>query len=118
MDAVFGLALVGLLTGVLTFAIAQQRRGSKRAAEQRALLHRVESALTDLQRGAPWQAPEKGDIDLRVDALTESKAPAKQTWVRVTAREGERSAALAGLVPTAALPADTADAPANGGTRP
>jgi type II secretory pathway pseudopilin PulG len=101
IDAVIGLAIVGMLIVMLGVALNRQARAMARFADERGATWAAEAALAQMQNGHALTTKEiKVDPTEGADA-----APAGYVWVNVRATHGDRSAALIGLVPRAALAA-------------
>lgn len=96
-EAIFGLMLMALVLTVLLLSIAQQRAGQKAMTQQREAMRLAERAMLALQTGAAMPPSESGSVT--VDTNGDGTDPADGRWVRVTARHGERTATMVGLVP-------------------
>jgi type II secretory pathway pseudopilin PulG len=103
LDAVMGLAMVGILTTALVVAINRQHRAEQKLADSRAAVRLAERALAEMQ--ASGKAPardERTRIEVRlVDGGVDGR---DQVWVEVIAASGDSTATLLGLVPRSAIP--------------
>ena len=100
-DAVMALAIVLVLLGVLSVAVARQRRGSEHLADSRAALRLAEETITAMQTGAAIPATPEG---MKVAVHTTPtppglEIPSGSTWVDVQVAYGNgRLSSLSGLV--------------------
>ena len=101
IDAIMALAIVLILLGVLTVAVARQRRGSERLADSRAAIRLAEETITALQTGAAAPTPPEGiKVQVRATPAPDKlEAPSGSTWVDVEVMyQNGRSSSLSGLV--------------------
>ena len=94
------LAIVLIMLGVLTTAVARQRRGADRLAETRAAVRLAEDTLTAMQTGtARPNALEGTTISVKPTEVQPAlAAPAGNMWVDVTVSRNGRSTTLSGVV--------------------
>ena len=104
-DAIMALAIVLVLIGILTTAVARQRRGGERLAESRAAVRLAEATLTAMQTASPPPAVPEGFV-VRVrsaEAPNGLRIPTGCAWVDVEVSFSGRSTRLAGLARTEAV---------------
>lgn len=106
LDAVGGIAIVGLLLGLLTVALNQQRHAADILHTQRRLDRLAEGVLTDLQRGKPPFVPiwdEEVQPGFTIKRLPDSGPRDGWTWVEVAATHDRLEATRVGAVPESIL---------------
>jgi hypothetical protein len=97
IDAIIGLALVGVLVSVLGVTLTKRQRALHQMAEQRAVDRAAEAALDQLHAGRPLPA-NIGEVTIRMTDAPGGQAPAGYHWVQVQASSGKRNATIVGLV--------------------
>lgn len=101
MDAVIGVTIVGVLLAITAASLTFNQRVTRSTAMQRQLANAAETALLELQAGAPLSDPSDPEVGLIVSRLSTGDAPAGLVWVSAEAVANDLSVTNVGLVPLA-----------------
>ena len=104
IDALVAMAIILLLTLVLTVAVTRQQRTTAKLADTRDAVRLAEETLTALQAGDPAPAPPEGSV-VEIRPVGAVKDAAGLAWVSVHVTHRGRSTTLVGAAPAAAAPA-------------
>jgi type II secretory pathway pseudopilin PulG len=107
LDAITGMAILGILLGVLAGAVSQHRHAATVLQSQRRLDRLAEGVLTDLQQGVPPLA-EAWDTEVQptyaINELAGEPGPCNGwRWVEVTADYDKLVSSVIGAVPEQSL---------------
>ena len=105
LDALMGLALLGVIALVLALALSREGRAAQTLAASRRATRSAEAALIELQAGRQPAKPESGE-KLEIRPTTGAAAPPGYRWIQVDATSDGQHAALIGLAP-ATQPGET-----------
>jgi type II secretory pathway pseudopilin PulG len=100
LDAMIGLAILGMIMLAVTIGMGHERRAANQLAQTRRAVRAAEGALTQLQAGRSVETGSEGMIIQVRDAAGDAIPPG-QRWVEVQATVGGQHATLVGLVPAA-----------------
>ena len=97
VDAIIGLALVGVLLSILAVSMTKRQQAMRELAEQRSVERAAEAALNELHAGRTMP-PTIGDVAIKMTDAPGATAPAGYHWVQVHAVSGKRTATLVGVI--------------------
>jgi type II secretory pathway pseudopilin PulG len=98
-EAIMGLAIIVILTAVLSVALVRQNRASHKLSDSRAAERAAERTLTALQVRRPPPAPEEGSV-IEIIPIQPAAGVGDLVWVQVRVTHRGRTATLVGLAPT------------------
>lgn len=100
LDALTGLAIVGIIAAGMGMCVGQQHRIARQMAHERAAMRIAEQVMDDLQTGRePTLMVADTTLQMR---LVDNSGPGERIWIEVRVTHAERSASLIGLVPAGA----------------
>ena len=97
IDAIIGLALVGIMVAILGVTLTKRQRALREMAEQRTVQRAAETALDQVHAGKPLPA-NIGEVAIKMSDAAGGQAPAGYHWVQVQASSGKRNAVIVGLI--------------------
>ena len=97
IDAIIGLALVGIMVAILGITLTKRQRALREMAEQRTVQRAAEAALDQVHAGKPLP-PSIGEVTIKMTDAAGGQAPAGYHWVQVQASSGKRNAVIVGLI--------------------
>jgi len=98
------MAIILLLTLVLTVAVTRQQRTTAKLADTRDAVRLAEQTLTALQAGEAAPAPPEGSV-VEIHPAGAVKDTGNLAWVSIQVTHRGRSATLVGVAPATAAPA-------------
>jgi len=102
-DAVVGLALLGIIAGMLAVALNRQQLALRRLADSRAACRLAENTLANLRSGRAAPHPAADTDTVRWRRIDLPRPPAGMVWVQVDATVNGRQNSLIGLVPSSSV---------------
>jgi type II secretory pathway pseudopilin PulG len=102
-DSIVGFIIIGVLGLILVIAITSSSRAQRRLDDSAAATIAAERAAAMLREGKP--APQTIDeASIKIEPAPGGQAVVNHKWVRITATQNGRSAALVALVPEGGRP--------------
>lgn len=99
-DAITGMAILAMLTAIVTVEISWRSKADRRLTDYRAAVALAEGTLAEMQQGhAP--APSAAGDHIHIDRLADDSPSPHFQWVRIIATHNGQSASLIGLAKAA-----------------
>jgi hypothetical protein len=95
-DAVMGIAIMSVLTGIVVVAMAWRAEAGRRLANLRSATAEAELVLSEIHDGQPTDIPVTSK-EVRLDYPPGGAMVPGYIWVRVAVTRGGQSASLLGL---------------------